>query len=239
MGVNINRSDPAVFGRNARAFRTLRGWSVRDFSERAGLSTKTIVKVEGGQACTVKTERKIADGLNVYVGRLWDPNLLVQAPQRVVRADAGRWFFASADDAAAHHARATRAQAGDEHERMRADPPEIQEAGERHRLGRSGLSRGFVKTCGGGIASGFFQFNEVELFGLDETPADGSNYAYVMICRTGGLRMQVRGETYELNAGESIVFDGNDPYRIEPLTRDVSMCPPTTLYFLCLGILKF
>jgi transcriptional regulator with XRE-family HTH domain len=236
--VSINRSDPAVFGRNARAFRTLRGWSVREFAERAGLSTKTIVKIEGGQACTVRTERKIADGLNVYIGRLWDPDLLLQVPQRVIRADAGRWFFASADDAALHHARVTRVHSGDEHERMRADPPEIQEAGERHRLGKAGLARGFVKTCGGGISSGFFQFNEVELFGVDETPADGSNYPYVMICRTGGLRMRIRGETYELREGESMVFDGNDPYWIEPLVQDGSICPPATFYFLCLRLLR-
>ncbi len=238
MGVSINRSDPAVFGRNARAFRTLRGWSVRDFAHRAGLSTKTIVKIEGGHPCTVKTERKIADGLNVFIGRLWDPDLLLQAPQRVIRTDAGRWFFASADDAAAHHARATRALTDDEHERMRGDPPEIQEAGERHRLGKAGLSRAFVKTCGGGISSGFFQFNEVELFGLDETPADGSNYPYMVICRTGGLRVEIRGEAYELSEGESIVFDGNDPYRIEPLANDDSICPPATLYFLCLRLLR-
>jgi transcriptional regulator with XRE-family HTH domain len=234
----MNRSDPAVFGRNARAFRMLRGWSVREFSERAGLSTKTIVKIEGGHRCTVRTERKIADGLNVYIGRLWDPNFLVQAPQRVIRPDAGRWFFASADDAAAHHARVARAQAGDESERMRADPPEIQEAAERHRLGKAGLSRAFVKTCGGGIASGFFQFNEVEMFGRDETPPDGSNYPYVMICRTGGLRFHVRGETYELAEGESIVFDGNDTYWIEPIVTDSSLCPPATGYFICLRLLR-
>lgn len=237
--MTINRSDPAVFGRNAKAFRTLRGWTVREFSERAGLSTRTIVKIEAGHACTVKTERKIADGLNVYIGRLWDANLLVQEPQRVVRAEAGRWFFASADDAAVHHARTARAHAGDENERMRADPPEIQEAAERHRLGKAGLSRGFVKTCGGGISSGFFQFNEVELFGLDETPADGSNYPYVMICRTGGLRMRIRGETYELAEGESIVFDGNDPYWVEPLVTDGSVGLPATFYFLCLRLLRF
>ncbi|WP_025229338.1 XRE family transcriptional regulator [Fimbriimonas ginsengisoli] len=234
----MNRSDPAVFGRNARAFRTLRGWSIRDFSERAGLSTKTIVKVESGNACTVKTERKIADGLNVYIGRLWDPDLLAQAPQRVIRSDAGRWFFAIGDDAAAHHARVSRAQVGEEGERMRADPEEIQETAERHRLGRAGLARVFVKTCGGGISSGFFQFNEVELFGLDETPADGSNFPYMLICRTGGLRMHIRGETYELNAGESMVFDGNDPYSVEPLAKDGSICPPATFYFLCLRLLR-
>lgn len=121
---------------------------------------------------------------------------------------------------------------------MRADPPEIQEDEERHRLGRAGLSRGFVKTCGGGISSGFFQFNEVELFDLDETPADGSNYPYVMICRTGALRMWIRGETYELSEGESIVFDGNDPYRVEPLTTDATLGPPATFYFLCLRLLR-
>lgn len=236
--VDLNRSDPAVFGRNARAFRTLRGWSVREFAQRTGLSTRTIVKIEGGNACTVRTERKIADGLNVYIGRLWDPELLVQAPQRVVRQDAGRWFFASADDAAAHHARATRAHIVDEGERMRADPEEIQEAAERHRLGKAGLSRAFVKTCGGGISSGFFQFNEVELFGRDETPADGSNYPYVMICRTGGLRIHIRGETYDLGVSESIVFDGNDPYWIEPLMEDGPSSPPATLYFLCLRLLR-
>jgi len=216
----------------------LRGWSVRDFSERAGLSTKTIVKVESGHPCTVKTERKIADSLNVYIGRLWDPNLLVQAPQRVLGRGVGRWFFASGDDAAAHHARITRAQGSDEGERMRADPEDIQEDEERHRLGKVGLSRAFVKTCGGGISSGFFQFNEVELFDRDETPADGSNYPYVMICRTGGLRIQIRGEMYELNEGESFVFDGNDPYWIEPLTQTNATGPPATLYFLCLRMLK-
>lgn len=232
------RSDPAIFGRNARAFRTLRGWTVREFSERTGLSTRTIVKVERGHACTVRTERKIADGLNVYVGRLWDPDLLVQAPQRVVKRDAGRWFFASADDAAAHHARATRGHLVEETERMRADPEEIQEAEERHRLGKAGLSRAFVKTCGGGISSGFFQFNEVELFGRDVTPADGSNYPYVMICRTGGLRIRIRGESHELLEGESIVFDGNDEYWLEPLTTNPANCPPATLYFLCLRLLR-
>jgi len=88
------------------------------------------------------------------------------------------------------------------------------------------------------VVQGRKPFNEVELFDLDETPADGSNYPYVMICRTGGIRVQIRGETYELSEGESIVFDGNDPYRVEPLTKDGAICPPATFYFLCLRLLR-
>lgn len=229
--------DPAVFGRNVRAFRALRGWGVRELAARADLSTKTIVKVERGELCTSKTEQKIAAGFGTYLGRLWDPNLLSDEPQRVIRRTEGRWFFAAIEDADRYHQRLIKGQPELAEERLRSDPDEIQDEAERHRLGYAGLSRAFVRTMGGGLAAGYYQYNQAEMFGLDITPPDGFGYTYVCILQRGALRMQIRGKTFELEEGDSVVFDGGTTYSFEPLHPLNPALPPPLIQFVCLGVL--
>jgi len=223
---------PAVFGRNVRAFRTLRRWSIRDLAARSGISTKTIVKIERGEGCTVRTEQKIALGFNVYVGRLWDDTLLSEEPQRVIRSQQGRWFFADIDDAARYHRRLVTSE-----ERLRSDPDEIQDEAERHRLGYAGLSRAFVKAMGGGMSTGYFQYNQGEYFGRDYTPPDGTGYTYLCICLRGGVRFAIRDCVSELGEGDAVVFEGSDGHWIEPLEPVHLPKPPPLIQFLCLRIL--
>lgn len=234
----MDRNDPAIFGRNVRAFRALRGWGIRELSERSGVSTKTIVKIERGEGCTIKTEQKIALGFAAYVGRLWDQNLLSEENERVIRKDSGRWFFAAVEDAEQFYRRLMKLQPDLAEERLRSDPDEIQDEGERHRLGYAGLSRGFVKTMGGGMSAGYFQYNQAELFSRDYTPPDGLNYTYICICTHGALRIAVGDREYELAEGDSIVFRGLDPYWIEPVSPILAPEKPPTLQFICLGVLK-
>src|SRR5579862_8205028 len=135
----MRSGDPRVFGRNVRAFRALRGWGVRELSERAGVSTKTIVKIERGEGCTSRTEAKIALGFSVYLGRLWDDTLLSSEGERLIRKDHGRWFFSAIQDAELFHQRLSRSDLGLSDERFRSDPDEIQDESERLRLGHGGL----------------------------------------------------------------------------------------------------
>jgi transcriptional regulator with XRE-family HTH domain len=233
----MDKRDPAVFGRNVRAFRILRRWGIRELSARSGVSAKTIVKIERGEGCSIKTEQKIALGFAAYVGRLWDDKLLSPKDQRVIRKDEGRWFFAAIEDAEQYHRRLVKSQAVDSEDRLRSDPDEIQDEGERHRLGRAGLSRGFVKTMGGGMAAGYYQYNHAEMFARDYTPPDGLNYTYICICARGQIRMCVAETIHVLNEGDSIVFQGKDSYWIEPLEPVSATEKPPFIQFLCLGIL--
>lgn len=228
----MDRRDPAVFGRNVRAFRTLRQWSIRDLAAHSGISAKTIVKIERGEGCTVRTERKIGLGFNVYVGRLWDSSLLSDEPQRVIRHEQGRWFFADIEDAAQYHRRLVTSE-----ERLRSDPDEIQDEAERHRLGYAGLSKAFVKAMGGGLSTGYFQYNQGEYFGRDYTPPDGTAYTYLCICLRGGVRFGIRDGFSELKEGDAVVFEGNDGHWIEPLEPVTPAKPPPLIQFLCLRIL--
>lgn len=233
----MDTRDPKVFARNVRAFRALRGWSIRDLSARAGVSTKTIVKIERGEGCTIRTEQKIALGFAAYVGRLWDANLLSDEPQRIIRKDQGRWFFIEIEDAENYHRRLAKTGDGPE-ERLRSDPDEIQDETERHRLGRAGLARGFVKSMGGGLASGYFQYSVGELFGYDYTPPDPLNYTYLCIIVRGTIRFGIRDEVHVLGAGDSVVFRGDAAYWMEPAQPLQPTEDPPFLQFMCLGILK-
>lgn len=234
----MENRDPAVFGRNVRAFRVLRGWGVRELAARADVSTKTIVKIERGEICTSRTEQKIAAGFGTYLGRLWDPDLLSDEPQRVIRNTEGRWFFAAIEDADRYHQRLVKSQPELAEERLRSDPDEIQDEAERHRLGHAGLSRAFVRTMGGGIAAGYYQYNQCEIFGRDVTPPDGFNYTYVGLVLRGELRMGIRGKEFKLFEGDTIVFDGGTTYSFEPLRSVAATQLPPLLQFICLGVLK-
>jgi len=229
--------DPAVFGRNVRAFRTLRGWGIRELSERANVSTKTIVKIEQGLGCTTRTEQKIAAGFTMYLGRLWDASLLTGQRQRVIHKSQGRWFFGEITDAERYHQRLVKSQPDLSEVRFRSDPDEIQDETERHRLGYAGLSKVFAKAMGGGMAAGYYQYNQCEIFSHDVTPGDGFNYSYICFCIRGSLRIGMRGEVFELNEGDTIVFEGGDDYWIEPLEPLRPPKPPPLIQFACLKML--
>jgi len=229
--------DPHVFARNVRAFRALRGWSIRDLSARSGISTKTIVKIERGEGCTIRTEQKIALGFAAYVGRLWDSKLLTDEPQRVIRKEHGRWFFIEVADAENYHRRLYKSLGDVPEERLRSDPDEIQDEAERHRLGHAGLSRGFVKAMGGGMASGYFQYSVGELFGYDYTPEDPLGYTYLCIVERGTIRFSIREQVYQLKAGDSIAFQGDACYWMEPWEPLAPTDLPPFIRFMCLGIL--
>ncbi|OJU61422.1 MAG: hypothetical protein BGO01_04875 [Armatimonadetes bacterium 55-13] len=236
--LGMEERDLMVFARNVRAFRALRGWGVRELSERAGVSTKTILKIERGEGCTIRTEQKIALGFGAYVGRLWDPDLLSDERERLIRRDEGRWFFAAVEDAEQHLRRLIQAQPELAETRLRSDPDEIQDEAERHRLGHAGLSRGFVKTMGGGMSAGYFQYNLGEFFSRDVTPPDAFGYTYVCHLLRGGLRMSIRGRVFEMEQGDSVVFQGDDEYWLEPSVPVPVGEKPPMVHFVCLGVLK-
>lgn len=229
--------DPSVFGRNVQSFRKLLGLSIRELAERAGVSTRTIVKIEAGKGCTPKSEHKVALGLNVFVGRLWDESLLSTADERVISNQDGRWFFVSLDDATRYLTWLQRAESADANARVRSDPDEIQDPAERQRLGGAGLSRGFVRTCGNAFGAGFFLLNEGEIYGPDFTPPDPSNYPYIFICTSGSLKFSIRDKTYVLNAGESIVYEGKHGQELEPWKDGPTFELPCRFYLVSLKLL--
>lgn len=225
--------DPAVFGRNVRAFRALRGWSVRDLAAKCGVSTKTIVKIERGEGCTSRTEQKISLAFAVFLGRLWKPNLLSDEPQRVMPKDTGRWSFGELEDARRFHERLSRG--SEAVERFRSDPDEIQDDAERHRIGLAGFASVFVRAQGGGMRTGYFQVNRCELYGRDVTPGDGFNNTYLILCERGGVRMGIRGQTFELDEGDSMAYEAGDEYWLEP--KDPGQ-RPGVVRLICLRMLS-
>ncbi len=229
----IVRGDPAVFGRNVRAFRILRGWGVRELAEKCGVSTKTIVKIERGEGCTSRTEQKISLGFAVFLGRLWDEKLLADERQRLIPHDYGRWFFGDVEDARVFYERHSRGT--ESMERFRSDPDAIQDEAERHRIGMAGFASVFVRTQGGGMQMGYFQFNQCEVYSRDVTPSDGFNNPYFMICERGRLRFGIRDQYYELKDGDSMIFEAGDDYWIEPLDEAQR---PSVVRIACLKILS-
>lgn len=222
-----------MFGRNVRALRGLRGWSIRDLSVRCGLSTRTIVKIESGRGCSIKSELEVARGLNSYVGRLWDRSLISEAPERVIKRTSGRWFFSHVDDAAQYHCRIRRTSFDNATYRLQSDPDEIQDEMERHRLGRSGLSRAFVKASGGAITGGYFQFNEGESYGPDRKQTDFTYITFLIVCTKGTIDFTIRGTTHRLEEGESIVFVDDDASTLSPAPSIRTEDLPCKFYFLC------
>lgn len=222
-----------MFGRNVRALRGLRGWSIRELATRCGLSTRTVVKIESGRGCSVKSELQVARGLNSYVGRLWDPSLISDAPERVVLKGDGRWFFSNVEDASQYHSRIRRTSFDDPTHRFRGDPDEIQEEAERLRLGRAGLSRCFVKISGGVLTGGYFQFNEGESYGPDLKQEDYTNFTFLVVCTKGALEFSIRGRTHRLEEGESVVFVDDDASMLSPARSVNPEDLPCKFYFLC------
>lgn len=229
----IDRRDPGVFGRNVRAFRILRGWGVRDLAEKCGVSTKTIVKIERGEGCTSRTEQKISLGFAVFLGRLWDANLLSDQRQRVLSRDSGRWFFGELEDARMFYERHSRKPEATE--RFRSDPDEIQDDAERHRIGLAGFATVFVRTQGGGIRTGYFQVNHCEVYGRDVTPGDGFNNTYLIHCEQGTLRFGIRDEVYEIRENDSMIFEAGDKYWVEPSDPNHL---PAIVRIVCLRVLS-
>ena len=65
-----------VVGRNIAYYRKLAGYSQKEFASRIGLSMITIASIECGKlGTTIKTLKKMADGLNIT------PDLLLAIPQ--------------------------------------------------------------------------------------------------------------------------------------------------------------
>jgi transcriptional regulator with XRE-family HTH domain len=64
---------PAETGRRVRLWRERYGWSQRDLATRAGLSHRTVLKVEKGYGVTVATLEAVAGALGASADDLLGP----------------------------------------------------------------------------------------------------------------------------------------------------------------------
>jgi transcriptional regulator with XRE-family HTH domain len=232
----VNGSDPKVFGRNVRAFRILRGWSIRDLSKQSGISLQTIVNVEAGKGCAPATEERFARAFQTFVGRLWDVSLLSPERQRVIDSNHGRWFFASVEQAK-EYARRQRLADDEDDGRFRADPDAIQEQTERYRLGHT-FGWCFARALGGAIAENYYRYNICELFGRDSSPRPNRPFMMLLQAQSGNFRVGIRGEEFEVFQGDSFVFDCADPWWIEPLHQVRPGEKPAIVHIICLDHLS-
>src|SRR5262249_7293127 len=105
-------------------------------AERSKVSRKTILRGENGIGCTLTIENKLAHALRVGEGLLWVPQ--GTSSEHIHRYIGDRWFFCIPEEFNHYN---TRYHLDEDS----LDPDSIQSESERLRLGRNGLSSGFLR----------------------------------------------------------------------------------------------
>src|SRR6187399_893750 len=86
-------ADPKVFSQNVEFFRKYEGVSIRQLAKKAGVAVNTLVRIQRGCACSLKTQDKIASALNAKLGTLWSPEILAVPQYHHFNEENTRWYF--------------------------------------------------------------------------------------------------------------------------------------------------
>lgn len=224
--------DPMVFGRNVRLARSWFGWSMRDLANVAGIGLRTVVRIEQGGGCQLKTEEKIAKACRMSIGLLWDTDLKHSHQQQLILPEDGRWLFGDMEDGKRHLKRKSKVDDAGAPAIASLDPDSIQDQGERLRLGLAGLSRGFIRSLSCNLASERHVAGVSEIYRKDfNSPIPGKYLLYVL---EGGLRIEIRNQIFDVPEAGAFFFDSNHPWTAEPWHPDGPAAGPTRLLYVSL-----
>lgn len=187
------------------------GLSLRQLARVADINAATLVNVEKGNGCTPRIEQKLSKALEVAHGALWHP-----VPQRLRRElnrkQDCRWLFVDQDEGKRYFEMHHLADEAD----FRRDPEEIQDEKERLRLGRNGLSSGFLFVTSALLTEYDIASGLLECYGRVHSPARAAKIS-THYCLRGDLRLSFAEETIVLETGDSLALECRDEHWVEPL----------------------
>lgn len=184
--------DYSLIGRNLRRFRKLRGKSQSDIADLAGISIRTLFRVENGSIARLSTLNRICVALGCDLAEMSTSQRLIQSKK--------------SNELYLHHSREKTVWYADG-DRRRKKPSDsqtlIQDEAERHRLGSLGLvsmfvtSPSFTLTYGPGVAL-------FELYGKCSTTYPFLYRDLLFVCLRGEVVFTIEGELVHVVAGEAI-----------------------------------
>ncbi len=203
------KQDFRVFAENVRGYRQSLGWSNERLAAESGVGLRTLIRIQQGHPCFHRTQLSISLALRIGLDTLWNPAKNIQKSYFIFREPEERWCFANRGDAE------NWTMNSDPH---RVDPDSIQQAAERDRLGRNGLSMGFAQYyrsyLPGGMQATFMQnVYSKQTFAFPPTVSGICIY-----CIKGSLKVFLGDDTFELHTGDVLVFEAHIPYSHEPLS---------------------
>lgn len=200
--------DFSVFAQNVRRLRASMNIPMKVLADRAGIGMNTLARIQRGEPCFIGTQRKIADAFDVRLESLWRTDIVQAQPFYLHRDSDSHWSFKDDEEGRRWPLNDTRG---------RMDPEAIQNPEERIRLGRNGLSSGFISTQRSLLRSGLYVSILIEVYGrIVETPYPGVR-AVCYRCLRGALRFNLPdSENIILSEHESLFFDSNETYSYEP-----------------------
>lgn len=197
--------DYSLIGRNLRRFRNLRGKSQAEIAELAGISIRTLFRIENGSIVRLGTLNRICDALGCDLAEISTSQRLIQSKKT--------------DELYLLHPREKTVWYADgDLRRMKPSDSQtlIQNEAERHRLGSLGFvsmfvtSPSFTLTYGPGVAL-------FELYGKHSTTYPFLYRDLLFVCLRGEVLFTIESEVVRVRAGEAIT---PGPYSVsyEPAT---------------------
>lgn len=207
-----------AFGERIRQLRKAQRLSIRDVAERTDLDKNTILRVEHGLGVRESTRLKLCDLFGVLrfpVGASSSPTELGTHYAKHL-PELESWFRLQLKDA--------------QDPSDLIDSVDIQQRGERQRLGSLGFATQFVKRLGIDRPNANLRAAIFEVYGSSGWSRQTSGEAFVFVLR-GAIRFHVGSETFILEEGGAAVFDRRADHMHEPLAPTArGELPPLLLY---------
>ncbi len=207
---NPTPEDYSLFGKNVRLRRLEIGWTMKELAAHAGIGLNTLIRIQRGEPCSLRTRERLASAMGVMHKTLWSPHFTSYRPYSVFTNSNTRWFFAEREDA--------KHWALNEGEGI-TDPEAIQDPQERLRLGRNGLSCGFMGNRSGLMRNGFRRAGLMEIYGEGVLEKSWETFDVYLHCLKGTLEIDLEDEVMVLQEGDALLFDARMRYRHRPASN--------------------
>lgn len=208
MAATPEEKDFAIFGQNVRNHRLALEWSFRECAERIGISENTLARIQNGLACSRRTQEKIGKAFGARLDTLWSPALPVERTYFYFPAEEARWSFDDPEEASSW---ALNNEAG------RGDPDGIQDEEERFRLGRAGLSGGFMRICRSHLTTGFHGCVFSDVFTATHVVLPPWAFGFCLCCLRGKFNVRIDGDAFVLSEGDAVTVVATAEFTLTPI----------------------
>jgi transcriptional regulator with XRE-family HTH domain len=199
----------SLFAENVRYYRVALNLSMTDFAQRSGIGLNTLTRVQRGCSCTLRTQHKIANVLNVSLEQLWGPRGDKAEAYFHYDESNSRWAFGDRDDIERWPINMNPGEQGSEL---------IQNEHERHRVGRNGYSRLFLRHHPG-INVGAPGSILVEIFSCTQVSFREREKYCTFYCIRGTARFKIGDEEVILDTNDVLSLRTDVPTFVEPLHK--------------------